>query len=256
MEHLQAARAADPDAPLTSTERELRTTARLPTHHVLVSAVEDVAPRFRQITFRGVDPGPDAGGDEFVYVIVPRPGEHSLPSASTMWSLRDVPAEEMSPMAYYTIRRWKPETRELDAWFVLHDDTHGVSGWASSVEPGTHCALWGPRRGFEVPDNASSVIFFVDETGIPAAYTLSETLPATTEILILAETAEDAELPPAPSHPGLTIQQHGRADEPGRATTLIDAARNMTVPRPEERDSLVVFGAAESRRITEVRKFV
>lgn len=254
--HLAAARAADPDGELTSIEAETVTTASLPTTHVTVSAVSDVTPTIRQITFQGIDPGPDSHGDEFVLVMLPEPGQDHLPADATMQSLRDRPVEEIPPMAYYTVRRWRPETREIDAWFVLHNTDGGVSGWAASVEAGATCALWGPRRGFEVPAGTTRVVAFVDETGIAAAYATAETLPADTTVEIVAEWAAGCEVPSPPDHPGLRLDLRRRDGEPGTGTALVDAARAMTPPAADEAASVVVLGAAESKAITQVRRVV
>lgn len=250
--HLAAARAADPDGEPTSIEAEMATTHSLPTTHVTVSAVDEITPVIRQITFRGIDPAPDAGGDEFVLVMIPEPGHEHLPADATMQSLRDRPADEIPPMAYYTVRRWHPATRELDAWFVLHSGDHGVSGWATTVEVGATCALWGPRRGFEIPADTERVVAFVDETGIAAAYATAESMPPETTIEIVAEWDASAEVPAPPDHPGLRLDIRRRDGDPGTSTALVDAATAMAPPGP----ATFVIGAAESRAITQVRKAV
>lgn len=252
--YLGAARSADPDGELTSIEAEAATTATLPTTHVTVSAAEQLTPQIRSITLRGIEAGPDAGGDQFVYVMIPGPGQDRLPPGSTMQSLRSQDEDEIPPMAYYTIRRWRPETREIEAWFVLHDD-HGVSGWAATVEAGASCALWGPRRGFEVAETTTRVLAFVDETGIAAAYALAESVPDVT-FSIIAEWAAGTEVPAAPALPNLTVEVLERDGAPGTSRVLVEAAEAMAPPTADEAASLLVLGAAESHVVTAIRKIV
>ncbi len=241
--------------PPTSLERELSGT-EFTTFVSAVSAVTDLSPTLRQITFRGgLDNFTSLGGDQFLYVLLPPAGRTELTVGSDFsWlAYEDMSDEERPAGAYYSVRAWRPETRELDMWFVLHGDAGAASAWAAQAEPGQPAALWGPRRSFEPPADATSYLMVTDETGFGAvSAVLDELLEAdpAVEAVVIAERDGAENSVPFPSGRGIDVTWVDRGGAaPGTTSLLVDAVRELAID-----PGVYAFGAAESRRITEVRK--
>lgn len=241
----------------TSAEALLAGTAGFRTFLTEVVAVEDVTPTLRQVTVRGEDLASFApvGPDTFLFVLLPPPGRTELTIGNDFrWeAVPEMPEEDRPVGAYYTLRRWRPEAREIDLWGVLHEGAGPAGTWFEQVRPGAPAALWGPRTAFEPPEGTDGYLLAADETGLPAVAVILETLPADTPIVVLAEADDPATAPPLPDHPGAIVHwsyRHGA--EAGTTTLLADAARSVTLPGT----SPYVWGGGESRAMTAVRKHV
>ncbi len=226
-----------------------------------VVAVRDIHPHLREITFGGgLDDFEPNGPDAFVYVLLPPPGRTELTVDETFSWERDffaVAEDERPAGAYYTVREWRADTKELVALFVLHgdsSDTGTASAWAGRAQVGDPVALWGPRTSWGPPPDTDAYLLVADETGLPAVAGVLDLLPPEARIQVVAETDGTDERQPLPDHPGATVTWvHRDGAEPGTATTLlVDAVRGL--------DGLgehtYVFGGGESRSLTKVRRFV
>ncbi len=223
-----------------------------------VVAVEDVHPHLRRITFGGgLDDFVPNGPDAFVYVLLPPLGQTELTVDETFSWERDffaVPEADRPTGAYYTVRRWHPDTKELDALFVLHGDEGAASAWAGRAAVGDPVALWGPRTSWDPPAGTDHFLLVADETGLPAVAGVLDLLPPETSIQVVAEVGTLDERQELPDHPGATVTWVTRdgADAGTATTLLVDAIRGLewTGERP------YVFGGGESRSLTKVRRFV
>jgi NADPH-dependent ferric siderophore reductase len=91
-----------------------------------------------------------------------------------------------------------------------------------------------------------------DETGLAAVAALVEAASADVRILAVLETAGYEQRPPMPAHPNLRTVWVDRGDDaPGTGNRLRDAVRTLVVVAPG-----AAFGAAESRQISAVRRFL
>lgn len=246
--------AADPSRPLTSLEAELRSTASLPTVHGFVRRAERLTPTLIEVTLAGLPDYPLAGGDEFVYVMVsPEPG--GISPGYSMADFREQADGDQVHGAYYTVRRSRPDDGEVDLWVVEHDHPGSVAEWVRNAQPGAPVALWGPRRGFEIPTIADDVLLIADETGLAAVAALIETAGPEVGIVALLESIGEDHRPPMPEHPNLRTVWVDRGDDaPGTVNHLLDAARAevdtaRVVPA-------AAFGAAESRQISAIRRYL
>lgn len=243
---------------LTAAEREVARLDAIRTFVTSVSAVRDVHPHLREITFAGgdLDTFVPNGPDAFVYVLLPPPGRTELTVDQTFaWSdVPGMPDDEKPVGAYYTVRHWRPETGELVALFVLHGDSGPASAWATRVQPGDPAALWGPRTSWEPPAGTDAYLLVADETGLPAVAGVLDLLPADAAIQVVAEAGSAEERQELPDHPGATVTWvHRDGAAAGTATTLlVDAVRQLPWPGP----GTYVFGGGESRSLTKVRRFV
>lgn len=255
-----AARAVVGGEPDTSAERIAVEMQAIRTFVTEVRAVRDVHPHLREITVGGVglDTFSPLGPDTFLYVLVPPRGRTELTvDESFSWEAYEhMPAEERPGGAYYTIRRWRPETREIDMLFVLHGDEGSASAWAIAAQPGDPVALWGPRESWKPPAGTTHHLLVADETGLPAAAAIVEHLGRTqpdAPVTVVAEVASPAEHQEVPARPGVDVRWTYRGDAPAGTTSgLVDTVAELDL----DVDGLYVWGGAESRCITQVRKLL
>lgn len=93
---------------------------------------------------------------------------------------------ERAPMRTYTIRRMR-ESGEMEIDFVLHGDAGPASRWALRARRGDRVAVLAPARGqtqasgveWQPPAGVREVLLVADETALPAAANILETLAAT-----------------------------------------------------------------------------
>lgn len=239
------------DAALSALRAEL---AGLRTVHARVRAVERVSPRLLQVTVSGLDGTPYAhlgGGDDFVYALVSHAAGGILPTYD-MDDFRVQDPDDPVRGAYYTVRRARPAAGEIDIWAVVHDHPGSVSAWMAAAVPGDRIALWGPRRGFQLPDDVQHLLLVADESGFAAVAALIEVLPPDRRATAVLECVEATHRPPMPDHPGLEVVWVDRGgDEPGTTNRLLDAVSTRVSAVPD-----AAFGAAESRQISAVRRHV
>jgi NADPH-dependent ferric siderophore reductase len=230
---------------------ELPRTAELTTLHGHVQAVSRLSPNLLAVTLGGFVGYPLEGGDEFVYVLVSHePG--GISPAYDMDDYRNQADDDPVRGAYYTVRASRPAVGEIDLWVVEHDHPGSVAAWMMQASPGDPLALWGPRRGFRVPDDSRHLLLVADETGFAAVAALLDALPADRGATAVLESVDADHRPSMPDHPGLDLFWIDRCGEPLRSR-LLDTVRSITsvTSVPD-----AVFGAGESREISAVRRHV
>ena len=250
------ARAESGEEGQTTAERQVAELAAIRTFLTTVSAVADVHPHLRRITFAGGDLATfaPAGPDTFCYVLLPPPGRTELTiDQSFTWEQYGTMGPDEQPVgAYYTVRAWRPETSELDMLFVLHGEGH-ASSWAARATPGDPVALWGPRTGYHPPADTEWMLLAADETGLPAAAVILEQLPAGMPVRVLAEVADATEHQDLPIRDGVEVTWlHRDGAEAGTTTLLPDAVAALDWPAGKP----YVWGGGESRTMTVIRRHV
>jgi len=98
---------------------------------------------------------------------------------------RALPDAQRPSARTYTIRALRPEQAEVDVEFVLHGDNGPASRWAMQARPGDRLAITaptanaeGPKLGYEwkPPQGVRRILIIADETALPAAAGILETL--------------------------------------------------------------------------------
>ena len=202
-----------------------------------------------EVTLAGFDGYPLRGGDEFVYAMVSHAPGGITPDYS-MDHYREQPEDGPVLGAYYTVRRSRPDVGEIDLWVVVHDHPGSVAGWLAAAQPGDPIALWGPRRGFELPDGPACVLLVADETGFAAVAALIEGADDALAIHTVLEVIDESHRPELPVRTGLTVEWvHRGGDHPGTVNRLLDAVVSGVRSAPD-----AAFGAGESRQISAVRR--
>ncbi len=129
-------------------------------------------------------------------LVLPMPGPDglALPAGAPRPVMRD-----------YTPRWFDAEAGLLDIEFALHGDGFAAS-WAAQAQPGQQAGVGGPRGSFVVPPGFDWHLLVGDETALPAIARRLEELPAATQALVIAETADPADRRMLKSRAQLQVQ--------------------------------------------------
>ena len=241
------ARAISGEEGMTSAEREVAEMVAIRTFVVEVVSVTDVHPHLRRVVVGGDDLAAFAPSapDTFVYVLLPPPGRDELTIDQTFtWEgFEQMPEADRPVGAYYTVRQWDPERRELTMLMVRHGDEGPASAWVDGAVPGLPVALWGPRTAYHPPAATDWHLLVADDTGLPAVAVILESLPAGAVAKVFAEVADVAEHQLLPSSPSFEVTWLHRGDAPAGTTTLLaDAVARC--PGPAARRTCGVAGRA------------
>ena len=153
----------------------------------------------------------------------------------------------------YTVRRHEPGRAEVEIDFALHGDPGQATRWAAEARPGDRVGFAGPRTHWERDPAADWSLLVADDTGVPAALAILESLPAGHRAIALLEVADDRERQPIVTPADVEARWLSREGRPPGTTTLLpDAAREVDLPPGRGR----VWGAGESRAMRRVRDHV
>lgn len=150
-----------------------------------------------------------------------------------------------------TVRRYLPDSQEIEVDVVMHGTTGVMMMWASEVAVGDPLVFRGPRQHFVIPaaDADRPVALFLDCTAIPALYSiLVDWTPGRTAIGWVETDDADA-FAELPQVEGVTLSRiapgiHGDGGElMGHARGLDDPAR------------YVVWAAGERDDMRSLRRF-
>ncbi|MFG3104982.1 siderophore-interacting protein [Streptomyces sp. NPDC048182] len=150
--------------------------------------------------------GPDLRGfhsdgrDQSLSLFLPHPGQREpvvpVERGDEWWQTwRELPDDVRAVMRSYTLRGLRRDaaghTAEIDIDFVLHGVDPGAAvaagpaaRWAAAARPGDRVLLLGPAVAdnrairFRPPADTDLVLIWADETALPAASAIAETLPA------------------------------------------------------------------------------
>ncbi|WP_326760647.1 siderophore-interacting protein [Streptomyces phaeochromogenes] len=176
-----------------------------------VTRTRRLSPSLVRVTFTGPDLHAFAsnGQDQSLSLFLPRPGQQTpvMPMEyGEGWRQAwiDTPEDVRAVMRSYTLRALRQDangaTTEIDIDFVLHGTEPGAatpagpaSRWAADAEAGDRAVLLGPFVAdntairFRPPADADLILIWADETALPAASAILETLPADTKARVWLE---------------------------------------------------------------------
>ncbi|MEM7078550.1 MAG: SIP domain-containing protein [Pseudomonadota bacterium] len=238
--------------PVTSMEAEIAHTSKLKTYKTVVTAVRNLTPTMRAITVSGgLETFNCPGKDTFVFVMRPHDRSDGLPADFEMSQWRSWQGDDKPYGAYYTVRR--AQFNELELWFVMHGDNGPLSRWAMQVAVGDEVALWGPRVAFAPPPDTSHYLLIGDETALPALSVIVEELAQDVPAQVILEAEDPTHAPEFPQRDNVEVcwAYRGQA-HPGTSDVLLDAVSGLELTSA----GLFVFGAGETKRIAQVRKYL
>jgi NADPH-dependent ferric siderophore reductase len=163
-----------------------------------VARTRRLGPSLVRVTFAGADLAHfrSHGRDQSLSLFLPAEGrtEPAVPIelGEGWWQgWRELPDEVRAVMRSYTLRELRRGPDEIDIDFVLHGVEPGAatpagpaSRWASRACPGDRVVLLGPAIAdnrairFRPPEDTDLMLIWGDETAVPAATAILESLPA------------------------------------------------------------------------------
>ncbi|MBD5787873.1 siderophore-interacting protein [Cellulosimicrobium terreum] len=179
-------------------------TAKPADAHVLTLEVvgsKRVSPHVVRVTLggEGMDHFTPMGYDQWFRLFLPRPDQEalSLPTRSSgLWYVQYLatPKARRPYVRNYTVRTVRSDLREMDVDFIVHGDEGPASRFALTAEPGDRVGLLDQGVGYNprVPHDWTLVV--ADETGLPAAAGICESLPDDARGLVLVELPDLADV--------------------------------------------------------------
>ncbi|MFF9337107.1 siderophore-interacting protein [Streptomyces albogriseolus] len=243
-----------------------------------VAGTRRLGPSLVRVTFTGPELSDfrSDGRDQSLSLFLPHPGQDApvvpLELGDNWWhGWRELPDDVRAVMRSYTLRALRADalgrTSEIDVDFVLHGvgaeagpsaAAGPASRWAARAAVGDRVLLLGPAIAdnrairFRPPEDTATVLMWADETALPAAAAVLETLPAGTRARIWVEVphaGDVQELPTAADAEVTWFVREGAAAP--EAPPSLDAVRRAVLPSPER---AYVWIAGESGQVKQVRR--
>ncbi|MEU6800685.1 siderophore-interacting protein [Streptomyces neyagawaensis] len=237
-----------------------------------VVRTERLGPSLVRVSFAGDDLRffLSDGRDQSLSLFLPRPGQ-DVPAVpyelgDGWWQAwRELPDDVRAVMRSYTLRELRTDARgetvEIDIDFVLHGVEPGAavpagpaSRWASRASAGDRVVLLGPAVAdnrairFRPPADTDLVVIWGDETALPAASAILESLPAGMPARVWLEVHHAGDIQDLSTEADAEITWLVRGEG---APTALDAVR--AAPLPSSRLPYAWI-AGESGRVKELRR--
>lgn len=223
-----------------------KTSRRLTVHPLTLREAEvvrvtDLTPGMRRVTLAGEQlraftspngfpqPAFDSPGfDDDISLLFCYPGQSEPVLPVQQERSLSTPRDPRPLSREYTVRRWSPETGELDVDFVKHGIGVGTT-WAHRAQPGDRIHFTGPSSSKAFPVGADWLLAAGDDTTIPAIARLLDELPKDARAQVFIEVAEHAHRLELRDLPGVEVTWLVREGaEAGTTTLLVDAVRDTT----------------------------
>ncbi|MET9449256.1 siderophore-interacting protein [Streptomyces cinerochromogenes] len=238
-----------------------------------------LGPSLVRVTFGGPDLHAfhSLGRDQSLSLFLPHPGQSEpvvpLELGDGWWQgWRELPDDVRAVMRSYTLRALRREPDEIDIDFALHGVEPGAatpagpaSRWAARAAAGDRVLLLGPAIAdnrairFRPPEDTGLVVLCGDETAVPAATAILESLPAGTRARVWLEVPHAGDIQDVRTEADAEITWLVRHDVPHRpqgmggtpARTAVDAVRAAELPDTER---AYVWLAGESGQVKALRR--
>ncbi|MGV9343963.1 siderophore-interacting protein [Streptomyces spiralis] len=227
-----------------------------------------LGPSLLRVTFAGPDLRAfhSHGRDQSLSLFLPHPGQPEpvvpVELGDGWWQAwRELPDDVRAVMRSYTLRALRRDPDEIDIDFALHGVEPGAgspagpaSSWAAHAVPGDRVLLLGPAVAdnrairFRPPEDTDLVLLWGDETAVPAATAILESLPAGTRVRAWLEVPHAGDIQDVSTPADADITWLVRHD--GSPMT-VDALRTARLPAAERP---YVWLAGESGRVKAARR--
>jgi NADPH-dependent ferric siderophore reductase len=221
-----------------------------PLRRVSVVRAEALSSRLRRVTLSGaeLDGLVVAQPAASVRLLIPEPGTDELVMPEWNGNVFLLPGGKRATIRTLTPRRLDAATGELDVDIVMHG-RGPASEWARTAGPGDPCAVSGPARGYDVPEDLTALLVAGDETALPAISQLLEALPADAEIAVHVEVARPDARVGLPMHPRAAVTWHDLVAGRPPGDTLVEAVQSAQLS-PDDR----VWAAGEAAAMQRIRR--
>lgn len=215
-----------------------------------VQGVQRLTPHMSRITLHldGLSGFDHTGPDQLVRTFFPRDHQRVpvVPVSDDWWSEYQQLPEDIRPdVRNYTIRRFIPDRRSIDLDFVLHGDIGPASRWAGRAKPGDILGLLTDGHGYNEPPGTTSRLLIADETALPAAGAIVDSLAASARVI--AEVADATEQVPLNAE---VKWVHRNGDPTGTGELMVSHLSSV----PVNPDGLYVWIAGESGMVKAARR--
>ncbi|MEU0188829.1 siderophore-interacting protein [Streptomyces afghaniensis] len=231
-----------------------------------------LGPSLVRVTFGGPDLHAfhSDGRDQSLSLFLPHPGQPEpvvpLELGDGWWQgWRELPDDVRAVMRSYTLRELRRDPDEIDIDFALHGIEPGASvqagpasRWAAGATAGDRVLLLGPAVAdnrairFRPPEDTDLVVVWGDETAVPAASAIVESLPAGTRARVWLEVPHAGDIQDLATEADAEITWLVREEEGREGSSMaLDALREAQLP-PAERP--YVWIAGESGCVKELRR--
>jgi NADPH-dependent ferric siderophore reductase len=228
-----------------------------------------LGPSLVRVTFAGADLHAfhSHGRDQSLSLFLPHPGQSEpvvpLELGDGWWQgWRELPDDVRAVMRSYTLRALRRDPGEIDIDFALHGIGPGTSPapagpasrWASRAATGDRVLLLGPAVAdnrairFRPPSDTDAILLWGDETAVPAATAILESLPAGTRARAWLEVPHPADIQDVVTEADAEITWLVRHDGSPMAVDAVRAAELPGAERP------YVWIAGESGRVKALRR--
>ncbi|WP_442727201.1 siderophore-interacting protein [Streptomyces pseudogriseolus] len=225
-----------------------------------VAGTRRLGPSLVRVTFTGPDLRDfrSDGRDQSLSLFLPHPGQSEpvvpLELGEGWWQgWRELPDDVRAVMRSYTLRALRADslgrTAEIDVDFVLHGvgaeagpstAAGPASRWAARAAAGDRVLLLGPAVAdnrairFRPPEDASTVLLWADETAVPAAAAVLESLPAGARARVWLEVPHAGDVQELPTAADAEVTWFVRDGCAAPDIPLaLDAVRGTPLPFPE-----------------------
>ncbi|QTD98707.1 siderophore-interacting protein [Streptomyces cyanogenus] len=227
-----------------------------------------LGPSLVRVTFGGADLHAfhSDGRDQSLSLFLPHPGQTEpvvpLELGDSWWQgWRELPDDVRAVMRSYTLRALRRDPDEVDIDFALHGvgpDAAAPAGpasrWAARAAAGDRVLLLGPAVAdnrairFRPPEDTGLVVLCADETAVPAATAILESLPAGTRVRAWLEVPHAGDVQDVRTEADAEITWLVRHDGSPMAVDAVRAARLPDTGRA------YVWLAGESGRVKALRR--
>ncbi|MCZ0210648.1 siderophore-interacting protein [Streptomyces achromogenes] len=227
-----------------------------------------LGPSLVRVTFTGTDLHAfhSDGRDQSLSLFLPHPGQSEpavpLELGDGWWQgWRELPDDVRAVMRSYTLRALRRDPDEIDIDFALHGVEPGAatpagpaSRWAARAAAGDRVLLLGPAVAdnrairFRPPQDADLVVLCGDETAVPAATAILESLPAGTRVRAWLEVPHAGDIQDVRTEADAEITWLVRHDGSPMAVDAVRAAALPAAERP------YVWLAGESGQVKALRR--
>ncbi|WP_369150533.1 siderophore-interacting protein [Streptomyces sp. R17] len=225
-----------------------------------VAGTRRLGPSLVRVTFTGPDLRDfrSDGRDQSLSLFLPHPGQSEpvvpVELGEGWWQgWRELPDDVRAVMRSYTLRALRADalgrTAEIDVDFVLHGvgaeagpstAAGPASRWAARAAAGDRVLLLGPAVAdnrairFRPPEDASTVLLWADETAVPAAAAVLESLPAGARARVWLEVPHAGDVQELPTAADAEVTWFVRDECAAPDVPLaLDAVRGTPLPFPE-----------------------
>ncbi|WP_026460245.1 siderophore-interacting protein [Schaalia suimastitidis] len=191
---------------------------------VTLTAIEDLTPHIRRLTFSGKDleHWADPGWDQRIKLVFPaRCGGYAYLPHGPSWyaDYLALPEDQRCPIRTYTTRSVTIDQasgmRHVQIDAVRHSPCGPAAQWIEAAQIGDALMLLGPDSryhgdpggvDFVPPQHTGAYLLGGDETAAPAIARILEDLPESARGIVVVEMPTQADMAYLPSHPGFDVR--------------------------------------------------